>query len=126
MFFVKFPLVPFVLFLMVFLSLLKYVLVVPLLIRWCERFNAWFTTKVLMMVFSANHIQLTVHPSHSSYDFIKSQKGELRANDAPLRDTSKKQLILSNHSNLLDFVFLTHYYTPIFTKVVLYHDESGK
>jgi len=69
---------------------------------------------------------MTVHPEHSKYDYIKSQKGELKADDSPLRDTSKMQLILVNHSNLLDFVFLTHYYQPIFTKVMLYQDEAGK
>ena len=64
--------IPAVLFLMVFLSLLKYVLILPFLIRWFEKFNAWFTARVLMMVFSGNHVQLTVHPEHSKYDFIKS------------------------------------------------------
>ena len=50
----------------------------------------------------------------------------MRADDGPLKDTTKMQLILVNHSNCLDFVFLTYYYQPIFTKVVLYQDESGK
>ena len=47
-------------------------LILPFLIRWFEKFNAWFTARVLMMVFSGNHVQLTVHPEHSKYDFIKS------------------------------------------------------
>ena len=42
-----------------------------------------------------------------------------------IRDTSKLQLVLINHSNVLDFIHLAHAYSPIFTKVVLTTTETS-
>lgn len=45
--------------------------------------------------------------------------------DTPMFKGDKPHLILSNHINVLDFVYLAHFYCPLFTKVVLYIDCNG-
>jgi len=124
-FIIKLPLILFVLLNIMVLTILKYVFVLPVIIRPIERIFTWMFTKIIMMVCSANHAERRVHPDHLSFDFIKANKGELFVDDSGMF-TDKRQLILSNHINPMDFVYLAHHYCPVFTKVVMYTDTEGK
>jgi 1-acyl-sn-glycerol-3-phosphate acyltransferase len=123
-FLVKLPLVIFVLLTLLLFSLVKYILIVPVIIRVAERIMTWMLTKIILMVCSANHAERRVHPDHLSFDFIKAQKGELFVDDSSMYTSDKPQLILCNHINPLDFVYLGHHYCPLFTKVVMYKDAN--
>jgi hypothetical protein len=125
-FITKLPLIFFILLTLLVFTFVKYLFMVPFLIRIIERVMTWMLTKVILMICSANHAERRVHPDHFSFDFIKAQKGELFVDDSPMFENDKPQLILCNHINPLDFVFLAHHYCPIFTKVVMYTDSDGK
>ena len=120
----KLPLIIFVLLNLLVFTLLKNVLMIPFLIRLFERVSTWFTTKVLMMIFSSNAPQLYPHAKHSSFNFIAAQRGEQTVDESSISN-GLPTLLLCNHASLLDYLYLSNRYTPLYTKVVFYKALDG-
>lgn len=60
------------------LHIFKYVLVVPALVKWVERFTDHLVGNLIYSVSSFNGLKLSYHREHKDYDFVKLQKGELK------------------------------------------------
>lgn len=92
---------------------LKYLLVVPALIRLAERFTDHLIGQLLMSVSSFNGLKMTYHREHKDYDFVKVQKGELKV------ELQEGDLYVCNQTCFADWVYLYMTYSPIFTRIVI-------
>ena len=65
--------IPFVFLLVVFLcllNLLKYLVVIPVLVRVVERISNYCLMRLFMQAFSVNSTKAAYHPDHKDFDFM--------------------------------------------------------
>lgn len=98
----------------------KYLMMIPFLIRVFEKFFDGTCCKVLLNVFSANSVNESYHKDDKSFDFVKSQKGELQVTHID------GDVWITNQTCLLDYVHLMYRYSPLFTKIVIVEKPNGE
>lgn len=103
-----------------FLHGIKYVLMVPALIRYAERFIDNLITKLLMGTCSYNNLKEKYHREHEKFNFIKEQRNEL------VVEHVASDVIICNSSNFIEYVWLAQQYSPCFTRIVYVELPNGE
>jgi len=98
----------------------KYILMVPALIRYAERFVDGLYTKLLMGTASYNNIKEKYHREHEKFNFIKEQRGEL------VVEHVESDVIICNSSCFVDYIWLAQMYSPCFTRIVYVELPNGE
>mmetsp|Transcript_35605 Transcript_35605/g.46858 ORF Transcript_35605/g.46858 Transcript_35605/m.46858 type:complete len:111 (-) Transcript_35605:569-901(-) len=94
---------------------LKYVLVLPVLLRFSERFIDLVLVKVVMQAFALMRWQELFHKDDAEFDFVKAKTGKLFVSRSKHIDAgSHPTLLLANDTGILEHLWLINAFSPLF------------
>lgn len=99
------------------LNIIKYLLFIPFLIRLFERLFNWGLTNLMFTTMGYSNITISYH--HQDENFLKRVKVPV---DPHL--VADGDVILSTQAALIEYVYLTHLYSPVFTAVAIDEDTG--
>ena len=97
----------------------------PTFIRAWERTILWVHGKLLLTAFAAQKTNLTFHKDDAEYDLIKFKKGLSTVNPRKHIRSREANLLLSNETCVIQFIYLATTYAPIFSTMD-FDEESGR
>ena len=107
MFLLKFPLVILMLILLTTFHTIKYILVLPGLIRFSERLLDKIFTEVLLQIFGVTRWTEVFHKDDTDYNYVKAKKNELFVNRKKyINPGADPTLIISNDTSVLQYIWL--------------------
>ena len=111
--------------LVAFCHLLKYILLHPVLIRFCERIIDLGLTRVILQTYAVMRCKEVFHKDDQGFDFVKAKKGELFVNRWQYMSNSEPMLIIANDTSLLEFLWLQVTFSPVYV-VMDFDDKTNK
>ena len=97
----------------------KYLLIIPILVRFWQLFTNMMVGKMLMSVTSFNAVEEKYHREEKNFDFCEYQKGHLLVKHV------EGDVLVCNQTCFVDWLFLNLSYSPIFTKIVIVQIKEG-
>ena len=98
-------------------SLIKYICILPKLVRLFERITSYGNCRMLLSVFNFAKVQTRFHGCHPEFNYLQFQQGIQECNPRKFISDDEQTIILSNEGSLADFIYLSMTFSPLFVSV---------
>jgi 1-acyl-sn-glycerol-3-phosphate acyltransferase len=78
----------------------------------------------LLATFGANGYKMRLHGSHKDFSYLEYQQGKSRVNTRKYVQEADQTIIISNEACLIDWIYMSLFFAPIYVSIDLINDEQ--
>ena len=78
----------------------------------------------MLATFGANGYKMRLHGSHNDFSYLEYQQGKSRVNTRKYVQEADQTIIISNEACLIDWIYMSLFFAPIYVSIDLINDEQ--